>query len=314
MSRDTVVIIAGRDNCQAGCVAREITQFYGAKALVLDPSTFISEGALSFRVFPRGELLFALRINGVEVSQENLAGVWYPNCQTAQPGGVASTGFASLRCPLLIEEWLSCLGDLVVNPMRSLLDVPPGVLAQQAALHGLTTARLLATNSREEAKKFCADAAGPISIQPLKHVPGLSPQDCHFKRELPPWFCEAGAILQEEPEAKEQVVATVVGEATFCVSFPAPSLRGSSDDAWLDEIAANTQAHVLPQSVIQNLLRLTHSLKLTLCTFTLQKNMAGEYVLREAHPQGRFLFAEMHSGLPISRALAALLLKRKTGG
>jgi len=309
MSKDTVIIVADKANCQAGCVAREIEQFFGGKAVMLDPSTVSKEFELTFEFSPGGALWFKLALDKSEVSHENLAGVWYAGYQCAEPDEPSLTGFESLRGCVLVREWLSCLRGIVVNPLASLLDVPPNFLAQQAAAYQLRFARILTTNARGEAEKFCETATGEVIATPLKRLPDLLSNSCKVDGELPSWFCEAGAVLQEEPEARQQVIATVIRHEIFCVSYPVLSLRCSPDDGWLDDMAAKTKAHKLPREVSNKLLQLARSMALTLCTFTLQINSAGEYTLREAHPRGRFLFAEIHGGLLISRALARLLLR-----
>jgi len=62
-----------------------------------------------------------------------------------------------------------------------------------------------------------------------------------------------------------------------------------------------------PQEVESLLLRLMDELNVQYGTIDMKLREDGEYVFLELNPQGQFLYSEIKTGLPITRAMAAFL-------
>jgi hypothetical protein len=315
MAKDTVLIIADEDDPHAQNVAREVEQTLNGKAVILNPLSASSKWELILGLSEQGETAFTLSVKDYQISNKTLAGVWCRDVDwllaLAGRETDSPTELPTLSALALLREWLLCMGERVTNPLASLFSSTSTVfVAQQAAAHGLRVRRTLTTNSQDAARSFCGDAASAViatSFKTLSNAPGRSSGHRLAHGEFPPGFPSIGAVFQERPDGKEKVEVTVVHNAVFSVSYPA-ACQAVFHDGWLNELAASTRTHTLPQDMSESLVALVRSLKLSLCTFKLQVSLDDEYVLLEAYPCGGFLFAELHTGLPISRALASSLL------
>ena len=67
------------------------------------------------------------------------------------------------------------------------------------------------------------------------------------------------------------------------------------------------KTHRLPGDVEALLLRLMDELNLQYGTIDMKVRENGEYVFLEINPQGQFLYVEIKTGMPITRAMAELL-------
>ena len=96
---------------------------------------------------------------------------------------------------------------------------------------------------------------------------------------------------------------TVAGERVFAAEF-----RTELVDGRLDRASAYAP-HTLPRSVERALLVLLERLSLPFATVDLRIDRDGEYRFLELNPTGQFLWIEIRTGMPISAAVADLLLE-----
>lgn len=95
----------------------------------------------------------------------------------------------------------------------------------------------------------------------------------------------------------------VVGEQVF------PTEILTRTEHYKTDAAMAIQPIILPESITTDCLRLARTMNLTLAGIDLRRTEAGEYVYFEANPSPQFMIYQERSGLPISDALADLLVR-----
>jgi glutathione synthase/RimK-type ligase-like ATP-grasp enzyme len=133
----------------------------------------------------------------------------------------------------------------------------------------------------------------PVTRSDLGYWPRLRSSPMVFQRRI--------------PKAVE-IRVTVVGQRVFAASIYSQSNRRTRDDSRADFDRTPYEAHELPQVVEERCLRLTANLHLLFSTIDLILTPDGEYVFLELNPNGQYLWIEKFTGLPISEAIADLLI------
>jgi glutathione synthase/RimK-type ligase-like ATP-grasp enzyme len=114
----------------------------------------------------------------------------------------------------------------------------------------------------------------------------------------------APTIFQEMVTNCLELRITVVGEQVFAAAFrPAAGLI----DGRLD-VGTPYCAHALPYELSRRLLALVRQLGLVFSTIDMKLTDDGEYVFLELNPMGQYLYIEILAGLPLTAAIAELLV------
>jgi hypothetical protein len=114
----------------------------------------------------------------------------------------------------------------------------------------------------------------------------------------------APTIFQEMVTDCRELRITVIGAQIFAAEFrPARGLI----DGRLD-VDTPYRPHTLPNEISRRLLALVRQLGLVFSTIDMKLTDEGEYVFLELNPMGQFLYIEILAGLPLSAAMAELLV------
>jgi hypothetical protein len=120
----------------------------------------------------------------------------------------------------------------------------------------------------------------------------------------------APVIVQEYVSKSLEVRATVVGSQVFAAAIHSQNSQRTRHD-WRHYDFARTphEAHDLPERVAQLCIELVHSLDLNFGAIDLVLRPDGEYVFLEINPSGQWLWIQELTDLPISDAIAELLVR-----
>jgi glutathione synthase/RimK-type ligase-like ATP-grasp enzyme len=195
---------------------------------------------------------------------------------------------------------------------------------QVARSIGLPTPRTLTTNNPDAARAFAAKCEGgmiakmlssfaiyegdeekvvfttPVKPEDLDDLDGLSLCPMTFQERV--------------PKALELRV-TVVGRRVFAASIDSQSNKGAQED-WRRQGSAmirDWQPYDLPDAVAAKLLELMGHFGLHYGAIDVIVTPDGRHVFLEVNPVGEFFWLERAPGLPISSAIADVLIERRRG-
>jgi glutathione synthase/RimK-type ligase-like ATP-grasp enzyme len=308
-----VVIVAAANDEHASVVAKRV-ECLGARPVILDTADFPHLWRLTFEISTQNLPRFVLEHDGVEVDQDNLAGVWWrrPRRYLAAGDIVEShlRQFVTMEAREAFEGWLLSLGRRVINSPAAEAAARKIVQLQVAAQAGLRIPRTLATNSPKRARVFCEGNGSETVFKPFT---------APFWRLIPTQritadtyehldaVAHAPVIFQEQIQKIADVRVAVVDGEMFAVRLQSTREDGPID--WRVDADLDCARHSLPtpieHALRQVLLRL--GWRFAACDLGLMSD--GEYVFFEANPGGQWLHAEIMVGHPISTSLARALLQ-----
>lgn len=188
---------------------------------------------------------------------------------------------------------------------------------------GFSIPQTLITNSLNEAEEFVRTINGDVAVKSL-WAPGITVErggkeigialyTQRFKKsEL---LSKLGQvrncplILQAYVEKKLELRITVVNRQVFACAIYSQQSEKTRED-WRHYDLANTphEQHQLPAEIEEWCVRLTRKLGLLFGCIDMIVTPSGEYVFLEINPNGQWLWIEHLTKMPISQAVADLLI------
>ncbi|HEV2799137.1 MAG TPA: MvdD family ATP-grasp ribosomal peptide maturase [Pyrinomonadaceae bacterium] len=321
----TVLIIThSRDNESISLVAEAIER-RGGSSFCFDTDRFPTAVQLVARYgeFPE-QLSFA--DGGATLDLRDVSSIWHRRLDV---GGRLPDGMdAQLRHASLGESRATVLGMLAsLDAFR--MDAEPLIRRAEnkqlqirvACELGLDTPRTLTTNDPAAVRAFARtceqgmiakmlssfaiyeDGAekvvftNPVTAEDLDNLGGL--------RLCPMTF-------QEQVAKRLELRATIVGERVFTAAIDSQSSARATHDWRRDgeRLLRAWQPYTLPPEVEEKLLRLMDYFQLNYGAADLIVTPEGRHVFLEVNPAGEFFWLERQPGLPISEAIADVLLGR----
>ena len=187
---------------------------------------------------------------------------------------------------------------------------------------GLTIPRTLITNAPEAVRGFARACKQGMIMKTLssfaiyeqgdqKVVFTNTVHDKDLERLDDLRYCPA--IFQEQVPKALELRATVVGTRVFTASIDSQRSEKSSIDWRRDGIGLLEawEPYALPPEVENGLLKLMHALGLNYGAADFILTPDGRHCFLEVNPVGEFFWLEKHPGLPLSGAIADLLVSNK---
>ena len=175
---------------------------------------------------------------------------------------------------------------------------------------GLTVPRTIVSSDSDAVRTMMSECATVIhkamsvpDDQKLLDARRMGTTECEALEHLE----LAPSMFQEEVAARYEVRVTIVGDKVFAARFDLERLRGV--DVRLERDTP-CEPHDLPTDVADALRSVARYLGITMCCVDLRVTDAGEYVFLELNPEGQYLFIEVMTGLPITRAVVDYLASR----
>ncbi|HVP53584.1 MAG TPA: alpha-L-glutamate ligase [Candidatus Eisenbacteria bacterium] len=219
-----------------------------------------------------------------------------------------STPGAASRVRILHEQflqWLDVARALVVSRPRAMqFNASKPLQAQLIGEAGFAVPQTLVTNDETEARAFWREH-GRVIFKSVSGVRSIVQElDEHTAQRL-----DRLALLPTQFQAYVpgvDVRVHVVGERTFATEIRSPA----TDDRYASRAPAKASLArtQLPHDVTERCVALAERMELPLAGIDLRRRPDGEFVCFEVNPMPAYTYDESHTGLPISQALAALLI------
>jgi len=188
-----------------------------------------------------------------------------------------------------------------------------------APLLGLRIPRTLITNKPDDVRRFYEECNGEIVNKVLAkgviehegdswniythRVGEQHLRDLELVREVP-------CLFQERIEKSFELRVTIVGNQVFPAKICSQSSTRTRDD-WRRYDIGNTphMPYMLPTEVERQCLALLRYYKLNFGAIDMIVTPDGEYIFLELNPNGQWLWIERLTGMPISEAIADMLIR-----
>jgi MvdD family ATP-grasp ribosomal peptide maturase len=321
----TVLIVThSQDNQSIPLVIKAIEE-QGGKAFRFDTDRFPTEVKLDAH-YSKGTQRLILTFEQEKLDLREVSAVWYRRIWIG--GRIPSTMDAQLR-EASIKESRATVQGMIASLKGFHLDPVPNIrradnkqLQLQVAQElGLDTPRTLITNNPQAVREFAKECeegmitkmlssfaiyeegkekvvfTNPVAPEDLENLDGLR-------------FCPM--TFQEKVPKALELRTIIVGKRVFTASIDSQSSEGARNDWRRRGVALleDWKPYNLPQAVEEKLLKLMEHFGLNYGALDLILTPDGRHVFLEVNPVGEFFWLERCPGLPISKAIADILLSQ----
>jgi len=321
----TVLIVThSQDNESIPLVIKAIEE-QGGKAFRFDTDRFPTELRLDVH-YGKGTERLILTFEQEKLDLREVAAVWYRRIWIG--GRIPTTMDAQLR-EASIKESRATVQGMIASLKGFHLDPVPNIrradnkqLQLQVAQElGLDTPRTLITNNPQAVREFAKECEEGMITKMLSSFAiyeegkekvvftnPVAPEDLENLEGLR--FCPM--TFQEKVPKALELRTIIVGKRVFTASIDSQSSEGARND-WRRRGVALLEAwkpYNLPQAVEEKLLKLMEHFGLNYGALDLILTPDGRHVFLEVNPVGEFFWLERCPGLPISKAIADILLSQ----
>lgn len=320
----TVLIIthsADNDSIKRVCQA---IRSQGERVFRLDTDRFPTDIQLDV-YYGEGTEQLTLISEQEQLNLSDVSAVWYRRIAIGKT--IPTTMDKQLR-QASVEESRATIQGLIASLNVFHLDPFPQIQRaknkqlqlQTAQKIGLKTPRTLITNRPEAVQQFARECGGNIVTKMLSSfavyeegkekvvfTTPVAPEDLHHLQGLR--YCPM--TFQENIPKAVELRITIVGNQVFAAAINSQKLNRARYD-WRREglsLIDDWEAYSLPQAISQKLLNLMNYLGLNYGAIDLIVTPDGEYIFLEVNPVGEFFWLDLLPGLPISQAIADILVQ-----
>jgi len=321
----TVLIVThSQDNESIPLVIKAI-QEQGGKAFRFDTDRFPTEVKLDIQ-YGKGTERLILTSEQEKLDLREVAAVWYRRIWIG--GRIPTTMDAQLRDASIkesratVQGMIASLKGFHLDPVPNIRRADNKQLQLQVAQElGLDTPRTLITNNPQAVREFAKECeegmitkmlssfaiyeegkekvvfTNPVAPEDLENLDGLR-------------FCPM--TFQEKVPKALELRTIIVGKRVFTASIDSQSSEGARNDWRRRGVALleDWKLYNLPQAVEEKLLKLMEHFGLNYGALDLILTPDGRHVFLEVNPVGEFFWLERCPGLPISKAIADILLSQ----
>jgi hypothetical protein len=304
-----ILIVAPRDDVHALCVAQDLEKM-GQPFRLVDSSRLATEGRIQFRAGQHSGSTWTC-IDGQPIALDTVDTVWYRRRFLPPVPGrheINDQQYFQREWTEMISGVFASLDDawFVNDPDRQTAAVKPLQLRLAEKL-GLRIPDTLITNDPAAAAAFVDRHERCVvhkTLAPPRHRFLPTKAWSESDREVLDDLVLVPTIFQETVTGCRELRITVIGDRVFAAEFrPAVDLI----DGRLD-LDTPYRAHTLPNDLSRRLLALLRHLGLVFSTIDMKLTDDGEYVFLELNPMGQYLYVEILAGLPLTAAMAELLV------
>lgn len=276
---------------------------------------------------------FEIEIEGERIRSEEIGAVWVRKPFFIMLGDYASMNSSmafdlEFRRDQKLTMLLSLLQDLekrkvfMINAFSSIKSggMKIGQLEEAKNL-GLNIPDTIYTEKKKELLKFLSGHGGKSIIKNIgnytvgaRHgIRVFLTQEIdygfvkkNFKRERKNNY---PVFLQEKIECKREIRVTIIGKQLFAVQIePKEYLNTTLDIKSQDIMQLKHERINLPENIAQNCFALCKELGLQFGAIDLGLTANNDFVFFEINPGGQYLWLEHKTGVPLSEAMADLLM------
>ena len=320
----TVLLITHSQDNESISLVKKAIQERGGKVFRFDTDRFPTEISLDIYYGKETERLI-LTSESEKLDLSEVSAVWYRRIRIG--GRIPASIDLQLRQASLGESRATILGAIAslqgfhLDPMANIERAKHKQLQLQVARKlGLAIPRTLTTNNREAVVAFVQECEGkaiakmlssfaiydekgretvvftnPVKTEDLEELEGLR-------------FCPM--TFQEQIPKVLELRATIVGKQVFTAAIDSQQLPKARYDWRRQGIALldKWKPYQLPQEIEKNLLALMDYFGLNYGAIDLILTSDDRHIFLEINPVGEFFWLERSPGLPISQAIAEILL------
>lgn len=322
----TVLIITHSDDNESVSLVTEAVERKGGRVIRFDTDRYPTEVRLS-AFYGRGdEERLTLTNEEGEFDLREVGAVWHRRVNFG--AHIPQTLDRQLRHASLTEVRAAAQGMLAslkafrLDDVRHIRHADNKQLQLQVARSlGLPVPRTLTTNDPAAVRDFAAECKGRIVTKMLSSFAvyeqgrelvvftnPVGPEDLADLSGLS--LCPA--TFQEAVPKALELRATVVGGRVMTASIDSQSSERAANDWRRDglRMIEDWRPYELPREVEEKLLRLLDYFVLNYGAVDLIVTPDGRHVFLEVNPVGEFFWLEHYAGLPVSDAIADVLLGR----
>jgi glutathione synthase/RimK-type ligase-like ATP-grasp enzyme len=320
-----ILIVTGEDDVHADPVQAELER-RGADVARFDPAWFPAEAELAVRVGNGGAVGGRLGFRGHEIELERIGAVWrrrpgQPQAAAELAGSSAGDAVEGEATAVLADLWeLLDVRQLPASPdaiahathkTRQLLvagqlgfELPATLVtnAPDAFLESYERRRGGMITKRARPSQRLAAADGETVV---RYTEPVRPRDLVHVEDLR--LCPL--IVQHAVPKRLELRVTVVGSRVFAAAIHSQASHHTRLD-WrrYDLVRTPIEPFPLPLEVEERCLALVRHLGLRFGAIDLVLTPDDQFVFLEINPNGQYLWIERATSLPISDAIADLLL------
>jgi glutathione synthase/RimK-type ligase-like ATP-grasp enzyme len=312
MPADTILIVAPEQDAHAQAVASVLKSAHGVEVAFWDVGRFPASTTSTLRLDGKGRS-FSVVDSEKPIDFSAVRSIWWRRAQPAEfDPAITDTrvrAFCRRESDAFLRGAVASLGVPVINSPTQEWAARKPIQLRAAQQVGLTIPRTVMTNSPDEVRAFFAAAGGRCiykSFTPPSFMLAETRELTHDLLGELDSLRHAPMIVQEKIEKGRDIRVTVVVDRVFAASVTTHVPEAELD--WrLDATAVWAQAE-LPRETSEQLIQLLRRLGLQYGCIDLRQQADGEYVFFEVNPSGQFLFVEIDTAQPITRAMADMLV------
>ena len=309
-----ILIVAPRYDAHARCVAQDLEKM-GKAFRFVDSSRLASDGRLEFRAGQHSGSTWTC-VDGQPIALDTVDTVWHRR-RFLPP---VAAGLPISDQQYFQREWTEMISGVfesldgawfVNDPDRQTSAVKPLQLRLAEKLD-LRIPDTLITNDPSAAAAFIERHRERVvhkTLAPPRHRFLPTKAWSESDRDVLDNLVLAPTIFQETVTDCRELRITVIGDRVFAAEFHPPV---GLIDGRLD-LKTPYHPHTLPHDLSRRLVALVRQLGLVFSTIDMKLTDEGEYVFLELNPMGQYLYIEILAGLPLTAAMAELLVLGRRG-
>lgn len=321
----TVLIITKSDDNQSIPFVVEAIKEKGGNSFRFDTDRFPTEIRIA-SLYGKGSERLTLTSGEHELDLREITAIWHRRLRIG--GLIPETMDEQLRKASIGESRATVMGMLAsLNAFR--MDYEPRIRwaenkqlqLQLARELGLDTPRTLITNDPEAVRSFASECESGMISKMLSSFAIYTDgnENVVFTNTVLPEHLEqldglrmCPMTFQEKVPKSLELRTTVVGDRIFTASIDSQASDRATDDWRRDGVSLlnDWKPYDLPNDVEKKLLRLMDHYGLNYGAIDFIVTPDNRHVFLEINPVGEFFWLEMCPGLPISKAIADVLLGR----
>lgn len=321
----SVLIITKSDDNESIEFVTEAIEERGGKVFRFDTDRFPTEIGLVAH-YSKGSKRLTIKSDQGEIDAEDISAIWHRRLNIG--GKIPGTLDKQIRNASIGESRATVMGMIAslkafrIDPVQRIRFAENKQLQLQVARElGLEIPRTLITNDPEAVKEFAASCESGIITKMLSSfaVYEDGKERVVFTNPVKPEDLEDLSGLRLCPMTFQEMVpkalelrVTVVGQQLFSASIDSQSSDRATYDWRRDGVGLleDWKPYELPDDVKQRLLQLMDYFGLNYGAIDIIVTPDRKHVFLEVNPAGEFFWLERTPGLPISKALADVLLGR----
>lgn len=306
-----ILIVSPSDDIHALSVCRALKETIpDIDVAIFDSASFPLKASIEIRT----STWQLIDNTGSRLSSDDITAVWWRRAASHQISDrvydPAARRFIVNECSQVFNSIAAWPTYLTLNNVERerVASLKPVQLAVASQI-GLIVPETLITNDPESANEFCSIDQSVV-FKTLSSPVSTFGETRRYKREHKgklSSLSDAPVIFQREIAKRRDIRVTAVGDEIFSAAIAHNNPVAMNYPDWRLDAAAECIEYKLPDAICAQVRALMSRLGLLYGAIDFIETCTGDLVFLEINPCGQFLFVEIDTGQPISKAIASLL-------